>query len=810
MGNRNHSSWGGVPVEAEPLPFGMMPKNDGRTWNEVNPPLNYRGLQDDVREFNPAKLIWYVLHYRWLIVILLVIGFAAGYVFTIMQTPKFQATSQLEILGPSFRMDQDLQLINETAGIRTFRTAQEKLKGRELLRRVAFRLNLANDPSFLFPVPTISLRNLVKRISQDFESSAKGLTIEEREGLAVKILRENITVSLISDTSILSIRYSSPNPEIAKSIANAVAKSYVAKRIDDKRESTNLTRQFIREQVLKAKQRLQKSEQELVTYARANGLMIGGEERSLYSANIKSVNQALINAIQERLAKGRIIVQIKSGNGKSLQSVLTDPALQLLKSRLVELRSTYQLKLRKFKPGFPEMRQLRGQISEVKRQLAAGIKSILKSYRLRYEDALQKEKDLKEKLVELEVLQADYGNKNIQYTILKREVESNRKQYDSLIGKMNTVSVAAQFKSNSAAIVEFAIKPLAPYQPNMSVNILVGIILAVGLAGSTIYFLELLDNTFATPVQVEDELETPLLGIIPVVTKKKLAEDLSDSKSEISEAYRSLRTSLQFVGTEGAPKSLVIASAERGEGKSTTTCKLAEEFGALGMTVLLIDADLRRPNLHHLMGVKNSMGLSNLLTNLVVKNQEEEGQGMEFLHDTPWPNVALMTAGTPPPNPANLLATEKMGQFVRACAARFDMVIIDSPPVIGLADALLISRSGEATLMVISANKVSRKAANSALKRLKGAGGNVIGTSFNQFKIDRADYRYAYRYVDRHVGDNYLACGRKAPDTFTQIFQNENGLLELKKEGISIENIQQDLASHSVFARMLGAVFKRG
>ncbi len=806
MSGRNQPPSRGMPVASDPSSFGMVPAHSAQMWREAGPALGYLDFEEETSSFDPAKLIWYVVHYRWLIVILVAIGLAAGFAFTTIQTPQYRATSQLEVLAPSARVVQDLQLVNEVADIRTFRTAQEKLKGRELLSRVAAQLNLANKPDFISPAPSFSLWNLVNRANRVTNLPPSKLTTEQREMLAIKLLQENISVSLIRDTSILSISYSNPNPEYAKSIANGIARSYLDKKLDDSRESSDLTRKFISQQVSEIKQRLQESEEELVTYARKNGLTIGGGEGSLYSANIKSVNQALITAVQERLASGRVVAQINAGNGKNLQQVLADPTLQSLKAKLVELRSTYQQKLRKFKPGFPEMRQLNAQIVEVRRQLAAGTKSILTSYQLRFQDALQKEKDLKKKLAELEVLQADYGDKNIRYTILKREVDSNRKQYENLIDKMNTVDVASQFKSKNASIVELAIKPTKPYLPNMPINILVGLILSIGLAGSTIYVSELLNNTFTTPDQIENELKIPLLGIIPFVPETTVAEELNDPKSSVSEAFRSLRTSLQFTGTEGAPKTLVITSAEPSEGKSSTARKLAEEFGSLGKTVLLIDCDLRRPNLHRLIGVTNGMGLSNLLTNMVVQNQNEEGQGLEFLHDTPWPNVALMTAGTPPPNPANLLATEKMGLFVHACTQKFDMVIIDSPPVIGLADALLISRLGEATLMVVSANQVSRKAASSALKRLKSAGGNIIGISFNRFKIERADYNYAYRYM----GDNYLAYGTEPVEEPPKITGGSSEKFESTQKGRPIANDQQDHTSSSAFARMLGSVFKRG
>src|SRR5690606_38554428 len=208
-------------------------------------------------------------------------------------------------------------------------------------------------------------------------------------------------------------------------------------------------------------------------------------------------------------------------------------------------------------------------------------------------------------------------DKNIQYTILKREVDSNRSQYDSLIAKLNELGVGSELKSENASIVDPAVLSGSPVSPRLSINLAIALVAFAGLGAAIIYLLELMNNTFVNPDQVERELGIPVLGILPKIEEEDLAESLADPKSGLSEAYRSLRTSIQFSGTEGLPKTLMVSSSEPNEAKSTTVRKLATDFGALGTKVLVVDADMRKPIMHRQFGVDNTLGLSNLLTNSV-------------------------------------------------------------------------------------------------------------------------------------------------------------------------------------------------
>ncbi|MER8709991.1 polysaccharide biosynthesis tyrosine autokinase [Mesorhizobium sp. M1088] len=703
-----------------------------------------RDFSEQDEGFNPLKLLFYVVQYRWLIVMMAAAGLVAGVIVTMMQTPKYRATTQLEVLVPSAKVFQDIEVVSENSDIRAFLTAREKLKSRALAQRVVFQLGLSERPDFLFPTPDFSISNIVYRAFGIANStSIQEKTPEQREAIAIGRVLNDLSVNLVTNTSLLSITFVDQKPKYASDVANQVAQSFIDQRLDQTSETSDLARQFIQEQVLQVKQKLQKSEEELVAYAKEAGITITGDDKSLIGSNIEALNNALATAIQERLDAGRAVEQIDKGRGASLGAVLESEGLQKLSEKLSDLTSQYQQKLGILKPGFPEMQQLQAQIRELQRLYNNGVFAITDSLRLKYQEAQNKEADLKSKLAEMERQQTIFNDKNIKYTILKREVDSNRSQYDGLIAKLNEVGVSSELKTQSAAIVDFAAQPDRPYSPRLSSNLAMALVLFMALAAFAIYIIELLNNTFTYPEQVEKELGLAILGILPAVDDREFAASIADQKSGLSEAYRSLRTSLQFSGAEGAPRSLLVTSSEPSEGKSTTSFKLGQDFAALGARVLIVDGDLRKPNLHRLFGLDNTIGLSNLLTNTVRKEDLAS-----IFRATKYPNVTVLTSGTIPPNPADLLSSPKMALIVTNLGKRFDLVVIDAPPIVGLSDAPILSRLAEGTLMVISTNQVTRKSAKMALKRLRAAGANVVGAAMSKFAVNKFDYNYAYKYMN--------------------------------------------------------------
>lgn len=705
--------------------------------------------------FSPLRLFAYIVQYRWLIVIFVAAGLVSGLVATAMQTRKYQATAQLEVLVPSARVFQDLEVMSEAGDMRAFQTAREKLRSRSLAQRVVFQLGLTEKPEFLFPVPDFSVANIFYRaFGIGMRGSIDDLTPEQRELIAVARVMNGLSVSLVPNTSLLSISFHDQVPATAAAVANQAAQSFIDQRVDQTGETSDLARRFIQDQVAQVKERLQTSEQELVDYARNQGITTTGEERSLISANIESLNSALAAAIQERLDYGRLVAQLNAGRGPSMSQVLENEGLAGLRGKITELSGEYQQKLALFKPGFPEMQQLQAQMRELRKLHADGVNTIIESIRLKYRETVQKEADLRQKMREMETQQVSFNDKNIKYTILKREVDSSRTLYDGLIAKLNDVGVSSELRTQSAAIADFAVTPTVPYSPRLSLNMALALGLAIALSAAIIYLRELMNNTFTTTEQIERELGLAVLGILPLVDERTVTNVLAEQRSGLSEAYRSLRTSLQFSGADGTPRTLLVTSSEPSEGKSTTAFKLGQDFGVLGARVLVIDADLRKPNLHRLFGLDNTIGLSNLLTNTVRREDLAE-----IFRPTRHPNVRVLTSGTVPPNPADLLSSPRMAMILNRLGKRFDLIVLDGPPIVGLSDAPTLSRLAEGTLMVVSTKQVTRKSARTAMKRLRAAGAIVVGAAMSRFSVEK----YGYMYAQAYMNDQYYTYGDSSP-----------------------------------------------
>jgi len=706
-------------------------------------PYGFQDLREETEApFDPLKLLWYVVQYRWLIAVLCVLGLVLGGVITFMQSPKYQATARIEIMVPTARVLEDLDVVAQTSDMRTFETARERLKSRDLARRVVLQLGLAQNVDFLFPAPDFAIGNIFSRVfGTSPRASLDDYDAEVRESIAVGRLLNDLSVALVRGTSLLAVSFSSTSPQLASDVANQVVRSYMDQQVDRTMETSELARQFIEEQVAEVKTRLEQSETALVAYAKDAGISSAGQG-SLVSANIEAINSALSTAIQTRLADERLVAQIDAGDGARLQQVLDSEAIQSLRGRIAELRGEYQQKLGTFKPEFPEMQRLSAQIGELERQVAEGVATISASLKLKLQESTRAEQDLRVKLAELEAEQVEFQDKNIQYTILNREVESNRAQYQSLIDKLNDLGVVSELRRANVEVVDLAQTPGAPFSPSLSRNLLMFLAAGIALAAAVIYVLELLNNKFNAPDQVESELKLPVLGIIPQAEAGALAETLADPRSSLSEAYRSLRTSLQFAGSEGAPRTLLLTSSEPGEAKSTSAFKLAEEFAAIGVKVLIVDADLRRPSLHRLFKTDNTTGLTNLLTSTIAPDAVRT-----LFRGTANERVTFLSSGPLVPNPADLLSSHRMGSILSACMQTYDMIIIDGPPVIGLSDALILSRLAEATMLVVSAHQVQRKSAKAALKRLRSAGGHMVGATLAKLDVKRVEYSYAYRYM---------------------------------------------------------------
>ena len=338
----------------------------------------------------------------------------------------------------------------------------------------------------------------------------------------------------------------------------------------------------------------------------------------------------------------------------------------------------------------------------------------------------------------------DFQKKGVQYNFLKREVETNRGLYNNLLQRYKEVDIAGGVGTNNVFIVDAAELPDSPSEPNLLRALLIFGVIGFGTGGAAAFLLEKLDDRIRAPEEIEQVTGLTTLGVIPRLAAEETAEALRDPRSALSEAYRSLATALQFSTDSGLPSSLSVTSAGPGEGKSTTAVAIARYFAQMGLKVLLIDADLRRPSLHIKLNLDNSVGLSNYLTGASLPP--------EVVQKTDHPNLAFMASGPLPPNAADLLGGPRIYSLISLGSEVFDLILFDSPPLLGLADAQLLASAVAATVFVVAAGEKQKGLIRGALRRLQLARITLVGAVLTKFDAKTVGYAYGYH---SHYGYGY-------------------------------------------------------
>ena len=674
-------------------------------------------------DLNFTTLIRIVTEWRWLVLGAIALGISGGIIKTLLTTPLYRAGVILEVNPPS------VEIMDEQTKERAFQsnswdfiaTQVGLLRSRSLAQRVAQDLNLAANDKF---VP--AGLNAPARLKAATGKVADGLSVEKPE-----------------EGQLIQISYVSDSPQLSAQIVNGVADGFIRSNLERRYEASSYARNFLERQIAKVRGDLERSERQLVGYAQAQGIIStgsgadgksSGDVGSLQGASLVAINDALAQAVARRIAAEGAYRQSRSSGTTAEVNASTQGMRQ---SRAV-LEADYQEKRTLLKPDHPDMLSLRSRITELDRQIRTETSQVAggrsNSLLADYQAAASAERSLQARVSQLKGSVLNLRGRSIQYTILQREVDTNRALYDALLQRYKEIGVAGGIGTNLVSVVDRADVPGGPYSPNLLFNLLAGLGLGLLAGIGTALALEFIYDTIKTPDDVRNKLGLACLGAIPKRSGKgSFLEDLDVPGSAVSEAYSSILASLRFSTETGVPKTLLITSTRAAEGKSSTALALSRSFARLGMMVLLIDSDMRKPTFK---AASSEPGLTKLLTN--------EDPIQRHVVRTQYEDLWLLPCGPIPPNPAELLSTLRFKTIIAEAASHFDIVIVDAPPVLGLADAPLLGAVCRGTVLVVESGKTRTKAVLEAINRLGASGAHILGAALSKSTTKSGGYGYGY------------------------------------------------------------------
>ena len=706
---------------------------------------------------------------KWIVLGTLVAIFGASLIATLRITPIYDAVGSIAINKP----DPMLQNLRDpsNAGVDYYDptdldTEVRILRSDLLALQVIKQLNLDQLPEF-------GGRGVPSSASLTLTTDA--LEADSiRANTLLGAFKGSLRVALEPNTRIIDIHYRSPNKELAARVVNTLANTYIEQNFKTRFESTMQASDWLSRQLVDLQMKVETSQEKLVKYQKEHQILGIDEKQNITTAKLDELNKELTAAESQRMEKESIYRLADSGDTDSAAAIAggisskvtgsTSGLLDKLQAAKADLNIQIAQFSTQFGPSYPKLAELNNQVKEIDSQIQSEMKKVSSRLRGDYLAALQRENMLRAALEEQKQQENKLNESAIEYSLLKRDFETNRTLYEGLLQKLKEAGVTAGLRSNNIRQVDIARTPEAPAEPNIPRNL--GFALALGLTSGIglAFLLEGIDNTVRTPEQAQAISGLPSLGMIPlgsrtssetnptglsVAASKEAVEliTISRPQSQMSESYRALRTSLLLTSLGAPPKTILITSALPQEGKTTTSINTATVLAQKGTRVLLIDADLRRPSIHKTLGMGPRVGLSNVLTGGTTVQQAT-------VRSSVLPNLFILPAGTPPPNPAELLASSQMMDILAELRDQYDHIIVDTPPTLSVTDAVVLSTRADAVVLVIRSGQTTKPALRRSRDILAQVNARVAGVLLNAVDLDSPDYYYYYEYQGKY-GQRY-------------------------------------------------------
>jgi len=665
-------------------------------------------------------------------------------------------------------------------------TELEILQSRALARRVIDRLNLANDPRFKEPVSqgvVISqvgwLKHAIASLKPGGAEDRRKLTGEDpaagaQENRAVlDTFTDRLDVEQVPNSRLVEISWISPNPGLAAAVSDTLAEEFIEQNLQTKFEANTRATEFLKKQLQDMKGKVEKSEQELVKYARENNIVsIGPDRGSIVLQTLEDLNRQMTTVEGDLIGKTADFQAVRDATPENFPQSLRTPSISLLEERLFGLQQNLASLTAQFGNEWPAVIQVRQQIQEVEQQLKREKKETINRVQSEYRVAVNRRQMLLGALNRQKAQANQLNQDSIEYNILQREVDTNRQLYEGLLQRLKETGISAGMRTSNIHVVDHAEVPDAPYSPQRAADLAmgfgVGLFIAIGLA----FLMEYLDNTLKSPEDMEQSLGLPSLGVIPTMAdlpagssrllaarneggaNAELPTRISPARFRVWEAYRSLRTSILLSHSGTPPKVIMITSSVPGEGKTTTVANTGIVLAQTGARTLLIDLDMRKPALASTFGYNGNQGISAYLSG--------NGDLSSQIRQTNYPNLFLLPAGFRPPNPAELIGSERMETALRLLGDYFKYILIDTPPILSVTDGLLLSPHVDGVVLVIKGGATPKEAARKAGNHLLSVGARILGALINNVDMDAPEYAYYYRHYfdERYNTDLSSAAGQ--------------------------------------------------
>jgi len=758
-----------VPANSAPLPS-----------IEMAPPVPEFEDSADLRDYLDI-----ILRRKWLVLSILLVSFVTTLIVSYSMQPLYKAKGRIELSVQAPRVTKFEDTLGSQLQTREFIQTQFKLlQSESLAGRVIERLQLDTSPAFHPPAKTEAEESIFAGIKRFFANMLKSVSDsqghEQQDDSQLTQLRlrkstesrfaRSLQVQPERDTTLISLAFISPDPVVASDVLNALIQEFIAWQVDKKVESSVSAKKQLEKQIDLARIQLEKAETNLNAFARKAGIVSLNSNLNLIYSQLEEGNKAVASAQTERMSKEAVYNQARQGT-ESIPAIVENQMIQKLRSDYNSLAADYKESSVTFKDDYPKLQNLKAKMQDIDRQIRNEENRFVESIKTDYLTALKKEEVLKQDTESKKALAMELNDKATQYKILEREVETNKLIHQSLFERSRELDARVGTELGSVQVVDYATRPLRPYTPNVPQNLLIallaGLIGGIGLA----FLLEYLDNTIKRIDEISDRFHVPILGVLPLIQADEF-QDIANlvrlrPTSGFSEAIRTAKVSIQLSSSfDQPPKLILMTSTTAGEGKSTIAANLVQAF-APEEKVLLIDADLRKPSLHRLFSASGNgggagrsgkrKGLSNYLTGT---------SGIrELIQESGVPNLHVIFAGPIPPNPAELLASNRMLQLLETVDKHYDRIILDAPPATGFADALILGHYADGVILVSTLGQTHREALRIFRKNLISVGGRLIGSIVNKLNVRSHYGGYYYKYYRYYSYYSYSPAYReeKAP-----------------------------------------------